>query len=122
MPLRFLRISTCQPLNPLASCEISPPRMIPTPRWRASRTRSLSQSFAAASLSPDPKIHDAAATALRNVRAAEQPLFLDVYGSPYYDSRFSNNLAYLEAQGAGHNEASWGARVGDVLKFLFPPV
>ncbi len=32
------------------------------------------------------------------------------------------DLAYLEVQGGGHNEASWGARVGDVLKFLFPPV
>lgn len=32
------------------------------------------------------------------------------------------DLAYLEVQGGGHNEASWGARVGAVLKFLFPPL
>jgi hypothetical protein len=31
-----------------------------------------------------------------------------------------NDLAYLEADGAGHNEESWGARVAHVLKFLFP--
>jgi predicted alpha/beta superfamily hydrolase len=30
------------------------------------------------------------------------------------------NLVYLEAEGAEHNEASWAARVGGVLKFLFP--
>jgi predicted alpha/beta superfamily hydrolase len=31
-----------------------------------------------------------------------------------------DDLAYLEAEGAGHNEASWAARVGAVLRFLFP--
>lgn len=29
-------------------------------------------------------------------------------------------LAYLEAEGAGHDERSWGARVSAVLAFLFP--
>ncbi|MEO8624906.1 MAG: alpha/beta hydrolase-fold protein [bacterium] len=32
-----------------------------------------------------------------------------------------DDLAYLEARGGEHNEQSWGARVKDVLKFLFPP-
>jgi predicted alpha/beta superfamily hydrolase len=32
------------------------------------------------------------------------------------------DLAYLEAQGGEHNEQSWAARFGDVLKFLFPTV
>ena len=32
------------------------------------------------------------------------------------------DLAYLEAEGGEHNEASWAARVGAVLAFLFPPV
>jgi predicted alpha/beta superfamily hydrolase len=31
------------------------------------------------------------------------------------------DLAYLEAEGGEHNEASWAARVGAVLQFLFPP-
>ena len=31
------------------------------------------------------------------------------------------DLAYLEAAGGEHNEASWAARVGAVLAFLFPP-
>ena len=31
------------------------------------------------------------------------------------------DLAYLEAQGGEHNEASWAARVGAVLAYLFPP-
>jgi len=31
------------------------------------------------------------------------------------------DLRYCEAEGAGHNEAAWGARFGAVLKFLFPP-
>ncbi len=31
------------------------------------------------------------------------------------------DLVYLEAQGGEHNESSWGARFGDVLRFLFPP-
>jgi predicted alpha/beta superfamily hydrolase len=30
------------------------------------------------------------------------------------------DLAYLEAEGAGHNEQSWAARVESVLRFLFP--
>lgn len=31
-----------------------------------------------------------------------------------------DDLCYLEAEGAEHNEASWAARVGGVLSFLFP--
>lgn len=31
-----------------------------------------------------------------------------------------HDLRYVEAEGAQHNEQSWGARVGDVLKFLYP--
>jgi predicted alpha/beta superfamily hydrolase len=30
------------------------------------------------------------------------------------------DLVYIEAEGAQHNEASWGSRVDSVLKFLFP--
>lgn len=30
------------------------------------------------------------------------------------------DLAYLEAEGGGHNEQSWAARVEPVLRFLFP--
>jgi predicted alpha/beta superfamily hydrolase len=30
------------------------------------------------------------------------------------------DLAYLEARGARHDEASWGARAGRALSFLFP--
>lgn len=36
----------------------------------------------------------------------------------YHDGE---NLAYREVPGAVHSEASWAARVGDVLEFLFPP-
>ena len=31
------------------------------------------------------------------------------------------DLAYLEAEGGGHNELSWATRVEGVLRFLFPP-
>jgi predicted alpha/beta superfamily hydrolase len=31
------------------------------------------------------------------------------------------DLEYLEAEGAGHDERAWGARFGQVLRFLFPP-
>jgi len=30
------------------------------------------------------------------------------------------DLAYYEADGAGHNERAWGDRVGPMLQFLFP--
>lgn len=30
------------------------------------------------------------------------------------------NLSYREVSGAGHNEHAWGARFGDVLRYLFP--
>lgn len=32
-----------------------------------------------------------------------------------------HDLKYVEAEGGQHNEQSWGARVGEVLKFLYPP-
>jgi predicted alpha/beta superfamily hydrolase len=32
------------------------------------------------------------------------------------------DLQYMEAQGAGHSEAAWAARVEPALRFLFPPV
>jgi predicted alpha/beta superfamily hydrolase len=32
------------------------------------------------------------------------------------------DVKYLEAEGAGHNEAAWAARVEPALRFLFPPV
>ncbi len=31
-----------------------------------------------------------------------------------------NDLAYVEADGAGHNEDAWADRVGPLLRFLFP--
>jgi predicted alpha/beta superfamily hydrolase len=31
-----------------------------------------------------------------------------------------HDLKYVEAEGAQHNEQSWGARIGEVLKFLYP--
>ncbi len=34
--------------------------------------------------------------------------------------KLGEDLAYLEADGAGHNEASWAARVEPILRFLFP--
>jgi predicted alpha/beta superfamily hydrolase len=36
------------------------------------------------------------------------------------DWRLSDDLAYLEAEGADHSEAAWGARVEPALRFLFP--
>lgn len=30
------------------------------------------------------------------------------------------DLSYMEAQGAGHDERAWGARVGPMLRFMFP--
>ena len=30
------------------------------------------------------------------------------------------DLRYMEAEGGEHNERSWAARLGEVLKFLFP--
>jgi predicted alpha/beta superfamily hydrolase len=32
------------------------------------------------------------------------------------------DLQHVEAADAGHNELAWGARIGDALQFLFPPV
>lgn len=32
-----------------------------------------------------------------------------------------DDLAYREVEGATHDEASWSARVGDVLSYFFPP-
>ena len=35
--------------------------------------------------------------------------------------RLGHDLAYMEDEGAEHNETAWGARMRDALKFLFPP-
>jgi predicted alpha/beta superfamily hydrolase len=35
--------------------------------------------------------------------------------------RLSDDLAYLEAEGADHSEAAWARRVEPALQFLFPP-
>lgn len=32
-----------------------------------------------------------------------------------------HDLHYLEAEGAQHNESAWASRIGDVLKWLYPP-
>jgi predicted alpha/beta superfamily hydrolase len=34
--------------------------------------------------------------------------------------RVGQDLAYSEARGAGHNERAWAARVGPMLRYLFP--
>ena len=36
--------------------------------------------------------------------------------------RLGRNLAYVEDEGAGHNEKAWGFRMRQALAFLFPPV
>ncbi|HZN92397.1 MAG TPA: alpha/beta hydrolase-fold protein [Myxococcales bacterium] len=35
--------------------------------------------------------------------------------------RLGDDLEYLEAQGAEHNEASWALRIGTILSYLYPP-
>src|SRR5260370_30839195 len=35
--------------------------------------------------------------------------------------KLGQDLAYLEAEGAGPNEAAWAGRVAPILKWLFPP-
>jgi predicted alpha/beta superfamily hydrolase len=35
--------------------------------------------------------------------------------------RLYDDLNYLEAEGAGHSEGAWAARMDPVLRFLFPP-
>ena len=34
--------------------------------------------------------------------------------------RLDDDLQYTEVKGADHSEAAWGARVGEVLRFLYP--
>jgi hypothetical protein len=35
--------------------------------------------------------------------------------------RLHDDLHYLEVKGGRHSEYDWGARAGEMLKFLFPP-
>ena len=35
--------------------------------------------------------------------------------------RLGQDLAYVEDEGAGHDEKAWGFRMRDALRFLFPP-
>ena len=34
--------------------------------------------------------------------------------------KLGEDLEYVEAEGAGHNEGAWASRVGSMLRFLFP--
>ena len=34
--------------------------------------------------------------------------------------RLGHDLGYLEAEGAGHDERAWGARMEPMLRFLYP--
>jgi predicted alpha/beta superfamily hydrolase len=54
-------------------------------------------------------------TAVTNARALRDALVAKgwVLGS---------DLSYHEIAGAAHNEAAWAARVGDILKYLFPAI
>jgi Flp pilus assembly protein TadD len=54
------------------------------------------KAFAAALLSPDPKIHGEAAAALKEIYGRTDPLYLDVNASPYYTSRFGDYIANAE--------------------------
>jgi len=54
--------------------------------------------FRGALPSPDPEISRAAQLALANVRAAQRVWFLDIYGSPFYTTRFSNFIGFYEVQ------------------------
>jgi predicted alpha/beta superfamily hydrolase len=36
--------------------------------------------------------------------------------------RLHDDLQYTEAEGAGHTESAWAARVDPMLRFLFPPI
>ncbi len=36
--------------------------------------------------------------------------------------RLGHDLAYLEDEGAAHDEKAWGSRMRDALRFLFPPL
>ena len=55
--------------------------------------------FRAAMASPDPQIYTAARTALRNIPGVSlRRLYLDVFASPLYATRFSNAIANFEAQ------------------------
>jgi predicted alpha/beta superfamily hydrolase len=36
--------------------------------------------------------------------------------------RLGDDLAYVEAEGATHDEKAWSARMPEALRFLFPPV
>ncbi|MBI3547509.1 MAG: tetratricopeptide repeat protein [Elusimicrobia bacterium] len=60
--------------------------------------RSAMRSFNAALASPDPEVRESARAAVENIRSRHSRVFLDIYGSPYYTSRFSNRIAYAEAQ------------------------
>jgi predicted alpha/beta superfamily hydrolase len=56
----------------------------------------------------------AAASSVRNAAALRDELL----GKGW---RLGRNLAFLEDEGAGHNEQAWGRRIPLALQFLFPP-
>lgn len=58
---------------------------------------SAKKAFATALPSPDPKIHNAAAAALKNIYAKTDPFYIDVAATPFYTNRFMDTIAYSEA-------------------------
>lgn len=56
------------------------------------------RSFTAALGSPDPEVRETATQALRALGGQGGPVYVDVYASPYWTSRFRNRVVNLEAQ------------------------
>ena len=54
--------------------------------------------FSEAARSPDERVRASALSALRMIRSRDPRLFLDLFASPYYTSRFSNKVVMAEAQ------------------------
>ena len=65
------------------------------------------KAFASTEWCPDAKVRAAGAAALKNVRAADSSLYLDLYASPSFTSRFQDKIAFFEATAGWKPKSRW---------------
>jgi Flp pilus assembly protein TadD len=65
------------------------------------------KAFESAEWCPDFKMRQAAAQALKNIRAVDPHLYLDLYAAPLFTSRFQDKIVALEATAGWKPKAHW---------------
>jgi len=76
------------------------------------------KAFESAEWCPDFKTRQAAAAALKNIRAGDPHYYLDLYAAPLFTSRFQDNIVDLEATAGWKPKAHWPLSLYLAARFM----